>query len=404
MRLWPQSFSLLWLCAGVAPGALADTPWKFDTPLEVTGKPVAGIFHHLESAGRKNVAAAEDRVAVVWEDNHSGAPQVYISERAGSGAFGSPRRLSNGAEAYEPSLVWIPQHGFFVGWEQDGHAVVAMIKPEPVIPVRLAGNPGSGQVSLAVSKDGKVHAVWSAQTANGRRIMYSKIDPAREMNDLPTAKPVDKVSGNFDQLYPSVAVAGDRVTVAWEDRRAGHTRIRVTHNSGNGYSASRPLNELPPPMSSVFGKGTGASRVALAALVDGETAAVWADKRNFRSGYDVYAAIIDSKGVVGANEKVQDEFGAVISQWHPAVAGGKQAVAAWDDDRDGSPDIILSWRTQNGWSEDLPLPGASGPGVQSDPSIAVDTQGILHIAWIYRVEDGGPTGIRYLQGRPFENR
>jgi hypothetical protein len=372
--------------------------------MEVAGPPKPAVYHHLESAGRKNVAAGGDRVAVVWEDNRSGTPQVYLGERSDKGTFTAPRQLSDGTEAYEPSLVWVPDYGFVAGWEQDGHAVVAALNSKSVTPIRLAGDPGSGQVSLAADSNGRIHAVWSAQTANGRRIMHTQIDPAQDRAADPTAQVVDAVGAKFDQLYPSVAVSGGHVTIAWEDRREGHTRIRVARSKDAGFAASQPLNELPPPRSSVYGKGTGASRVALAELADGGVVAVWADKRDFLSGYDVYAAVIDPRGAIGANEQVQDEFGAAISQWHPAIAGGEQALAAWDDSRDESPDIILSWRTGNGWSEDLSLPGGSGPGPQSDPSLTVDIHGNLHIAWVYRDRDGGPTGIRYLEARPFKTR
>jgi hypothetical protein len=281
---------------------------------------------------------------------------------------------------------------------------VAKVGPTSVTVTRLAGAAGSGQVSLTADDDGSVHAVWSAQTPEGRRIMYRKFYPARENGKGSAAQPVDAVDARFDQLYPSVAVSGGHVTVAWEDRREGHTRIRVARSKKTGFAASQALNELPPPRSSVYGKGTGASRVALAALNGGGVVAVWADKRDFLSGYDVYAAVIDRNGAIGPNEQVQDEFGAAISQWHPAISGGAQAVAAWDDNRDETPDILLSWRAGESWSEDLSLPGGSGPGSQSDPSLAVDRHGNLHIAWVYRDRDGGPTGIRYLEARPFKAR
>ena len=49
-----------------------------------------------------------------------------------------------------------------------------------------------------------------------------------------------------------------------------------------------------------------------------------------------------------------------------------------------------------GYGENFTLPEASGPGVQSDPAIALDTAGNLHLAWIERNE-AGMTRLRYLR-------
>ncbi len=47
-------------------------------------------------------------------------------------------------------------------------------------------------------------------------------------------------------------------------------------------------------------------------------------------------------------------------------------AVAWTDEREGQGDILLSWYDDGTWSEDLPLPGASGPEEQGHPSIALD--------------------------------
>ncbi len=131
-------------------------------------------------------------------------------------------------------------------------------------------------------------------------------------------------------------------------------------------------------------------------------AAAWLDKRELAVGYDVYAAFSADGGAhFGRNEKVQDEFGNHISQWHASLAADAagRAVVVWDDDRDGSADVWLSWRTGDGWSEDLAVPGASGPAIQSEPVIALDGNGDLHLAWLERTDPLAPTRLRYTVGR-----
>jgi hypothetical protein len=40
------------------------------------------------------------------------------------------------------------------------------------------------------------------------------------------------------------------------------------------------------------------------------------------------------------------------------------------------------------------VPGAAGPGEQSDPVILLDAQGILHLAWLDR-DDTGATRLMH---------
>jgi hypothetical protein len=75
-------------------------------------------------------------------------------------------------------------------------------------------------------------------------------------------------------------------------------------------------------------------------------------------------------------------------------------IIAWDDYRQGSSDIWLSWYTDDmEWSEDVSPSPASGAGEQSNPSIFLDDRGNLHLAWVERDRPGAPTRIWYTQGR-----
>jgi hypothetical protein len=144
-----------------------------------------------------------------------------------------------------------------------------------------------------------------------------------------------------------------------------------------------------------LGRGTGAMRPALAALGDA-AATVWLDKRDFLSGYDVYAALPGQD----KNTKVQDSFGDAIAQWHPAAAGNIPGtlVVAWDDDRDGNADIWLSWLTPQGFAENTAPPPAAGLHSQTDPVLALDDVGNLHLAWRH-LEASGRSSLRYSVAR-----
>lgn len=253
-------------------------------------------------------------------------------------------------------------------------------------------------------------AAWSQRDGNHTRILVAhlrkegplglKVMQRRSAEDA-------RVSG--DQAYPDlIALQGDQLVLAWEDRRKGHTVILATTGGLSlDFAAPQQINEsFWGGRALGYGRGTGATRVSLASPDGEQTIAVWADKRNFRSGYDIFAAVrkSGSKGF-GANEKVQDSFADLVAQWHPEVSGGlfgtlPLVVVVWEDDRDGTLDIWLSWRLQEQWSDDLEIPGASGSGVQVEPNVALDAQGRLHLAWVEKAHVDGPSRIRYLLGEP----
>ncbi len=389
----------------------AHAGWSFSPAVTVAGsassKQQTHFFHHLESAGRKNIAVSGGVVAVVWEDNHTGSSQVYVAfKREQANAFSAPVQLSTGQQAYEPAVAPIAGARFVVAWEQDGHVWLRAAGPGTKSAAQRVSAAPSRQASLAAGPDqgpnGRIQLVWVQRDGHFPRVMTAPVRTAPRLH-VGSARPVDAKPPKQSQLYPSVALTRDRIVVAWEDRRSGHTRLLYSAAGPDGaFSAPRGLNEFRVG-NAKFGRGTGVTRVALAAMGGQRVGATWMDKRDFRGGYDIYAALSDDGGRhFGANEKVQDVFGNDQPQWHPAIAATHdgQVAAAWDDPRDNTEDVWLSWRTPDGWSDDAAVGPASGPGVQSDPVLAFDREGNLHIAWIARPSPNGPTRILYSVAHP----
>jgi hypothetical protein len=228
---------------------------------------------------------------------------------------------------------------------------------------------------------------------------------------------VDAEPAKDEQLYPTIVSLADRTVVAWEDRRPGHTVIMAAESSDQNschFSSPQRINKRAShrdkkssDRSNAYGKGFGAARVALAEYGVGEVIAVWADKRNFREGYDIYSADYQpgNASLFGPNIRVQDSFGGVAQQWHATVAGDASGrlVVAWDDKRDGDANIMLSWLEDGDWSDDVTVPGADGAGEQNHPTITLDQQGNLHLAWVERATVNGPTRLRYLFGQAISN-
>lgn len=380
--------------------------WEFSSPVDVTPTMGAGVFHHLESSGRRNIAVSENTVTVAWEDNRNDMPHIYLaSKQRSTQAFSDEIKISGNGEAYEPSLVTLDQDRFAVAWEEDSQIRVRLVTPAGPGPILNIDQKGSSQASIARHQQ-QLLLVYSSTDTNRQRIRFLRLgvegQKLRKLQDCP----VDAQAAKDDQLYPTVISLGDRTIVAWEDRRLGYTIIMAAqshHKTPCHFSKPQRISAAPAQRILPYGKGHGVARVALTRYGTDKVLAVWADKRDFREGYDIYAAHYqaDDKNLFGSNEKVQDSFGDVAQQWHPTVAGHRsgQVVVAWDDNRDGDANIMLSWLEDNEWSDDTEVPGASGQGEQAHPSIYLDKDSNLHTVWIERSKIGGPTRLRYAFGK-----
>ena len=387
---------LLLLLAGMLTWP-AHAAWEWSAPLTVNSVQGNAIFPHLESANRQGIAVSDGTVGVVWEDNRNGSPQCYLAMKpAAAAAFQPETRLSQ-ADCYEPVLLSLDDGRFVAAWEEGGKVHARLLPGGKTI--RLS-NADAAQVTLATGAD-RLVAAWAEQAGPFRRIVVGQLSLKAGELEVKTMQPVEAAMPIDEQGWPALAVAGDgSVTVAWEDRRSRHTVPMVSH-SRDGASFSPPVRLTDIKSGSApggLGAGTGAMRPTLAAWGRQSVAAVWLDKRDFLSGYDVYASMDMGARRFGRNLRVQDSFGDNMAQWHALVVGDASGrlVALWDDARDGTADVWLSEWEGEAFGDDMAVPAAQGPGAQSDPLAALDATGALHVVWLDRDEAAG-TRIRYAR-------
>lgn len=395
------------------PGFVCAAPWEFDDPVTVAGVSDVPHFHHLDGAGRRHIAATDDEVAIVWEDDRSGAPQVYLAVKPQRAQVFAPEmQLSDGKEAFEPAVVALGTGRWLAAWEQDGVVVARLVDAQGMGAILPLAGGGSRQVTLAADGDGRVAAVWARDRESGQLLEASELRVTGDNLGASAPVAVAPLAEHAHQGLPAAVWSADgALLIAWEDRRAGHTRLFATRREGvAGVASEVQLNEHFSPAEGgqeVVGLGSGVMRVMLAADAGGIVRAVWLDKRNAASGYAVWGAVSSDGGrSFGANGIVQDEGGAAVQQWHAALAGGTPGfVAAWDDTREAwsdaneAGDVLLSWNFAGDWSSDLLVPGASGDGYQGSPALTLDPQGDVHLLWVERDSLASPTRLRYLRGR-----
>lgn len=390
---------------------LVAATWVFDEAIDVSGTATGDnrYFHHLDSSGRRNIAISDEHIAIAWEDDRDGIPRIYLGyKRVAETGFIHEARISGDGEAYEPSLVALSGGRFVVAWEEEGriHARVAAVDGGTHLgPVATIDPSPSAQVNLSAHGD-RVIAVWSQRKGRYGRIYAKRLQANERLAlTLGDGSPVDALPPTDEQLYPAALVIDDRILVVWEDRRPKHTIIMAALEQGSDacrFNNPFRISEKPRSRNLPYGSGHGVSRVALAGHGERGAFAVWADKRDFRNGYDIWGApFATAENGFGPNQRIQDDFGGLAKQRHAAITGdeGGTLVAAWDDEREGDTDLVLSWYEEGEWSEDWILPVASGEGHQSNPSILLDKRGDLHVTWVERQLIGGSTQLKYAFGR-----
>lgn len=395
----------LWLLLVMLSGA-AQAAWTWDEAQTLNTVQGAKIFPHIESANRKGVALsgkrgeAAESIGVIWEDNRDGTPQCYLAIKpAAAAARFLPEQRVSQAECYEPVIVGLGGGRFVTAWEERGK-VHARLWPDGRT-IQLS-DADAGQVTLAAG-GGQLFAAWAEQAGRFRRIVVASLSTARGALRVAHKAPVEAATPVDDQGYPALAVAGDgSVVVAWEDRRNRHTVPLVSFSSdGRTFGPPARLTDRKSGSADGLGAGTGAMRPTLTAWGPRGIAAVWLDKRDFLSGYDVYAALDDGTRRFGRNLQVQDSFGENMVQWHASVVANASGrlLAVWDDARDGTADVWLADWTGERFGDNESVPAAAGKGEQSDPVAALDAQGRLHLVWFDRDAQSG-TRIRYVRGVP----
>jgi hypothetical protein len=376
----------------------AQAAWEWSAAVSVNSVQGAAIFPHLESANRQGVAVSGDSVGVVWEDNRDGGPQCYLATKPAAAAnFQAEMRLSQ-RDCYEPVLLALGEGRFVVAWEEAGKVHARVLPGGAAIRLTEAG---SAQVTLAKRGDTLV-AAWAEQAGRFRRIVVARLAHSNDGLSVKQATPVEAQPPTDEQGWPALAVAGDgSVTVAWEDRRHRHTVPLVSHSpDGLSFAAPQRLTDHRSGSVDGLGAGTGAMRPTLSPWGENGIVAVWLDKRDFLSGYDVYAAFDPGTRRFGRNLRVQDSFGDNMAQWHAQIVGdaGGRLLALWDDARDGTPDVWFAEWTGEAFGDNVAVPAGSGPGAQSDPVATLDAAGDLHVVWLDR-DDAAGTRIRYARAR-----
>jgi len=376
--------------------------WQFNQRIAITGDAVEGVYHHLEGAGRKHIAISDARVGVLWEDDSSGHPQIYLAlKKSTDPGFTSAIQVSTGKEAYEPAIASLPEGQFVLVWEQDGNIYLNTHSGQSLNkPLMLSSGSLASQSSVTTHKN-QVYAVWREQQGKKWSLQVARLSSSQNRGiELLSIRPIESKAVDTPVLFPTLESNEYGLYVVWEDRSAGHTRLKFSFSSNQAQTFMVPLylNEFYSNRTK-YDKGNGATRVSIAGFGKDEIVSAWMDKRR-SGGYGIFSSI-GSDGSFGPNEKIHGPEGDKLPHSNPATSGNPEGavVVAWDDFRKGDSDIWLATFDEAGeWGENFSPAHASGSGEQSHASVALDRMGGIHLAWIERESPLAPTRLWYSYG------
>ena len=393
------SIVVLWLWPVF--NASASDKWTFEGKIAITEKPVKGVFQHLEGGNRKHIAINSSYVAAAWEDDRTGDPQIYLAvKKQSESKFSTAQMVSSASEAYEPSIASVSGNRFIITWEQEG-AVFARVWSKNILHDAIKLSQSSAGHATIITMGEQIYAAWREQLTREWFIKVASLTVSKNSQlKVNHIQSVETKGLQTPVLFPVLTLNAAGLGVAWEDRRAGHTRLMFSHSKDGAkhFNQSQSLNEFYSNRNE-YDKGNGVTRVSMSSFAEDETIAAWMDKRRGENGYGIYGAMSSDGGAsFGPNERIHSERGDKLPHYNPATAGNVAGdfVVVWDDFRNENSDIWLSSYTDDlEWSEDFSPAIASGAGEQTHPAVALDVQGNLHLIWMERAEANSPGQLWY---------
>ena len=384
----------------------ADSDWQWSQKIAIGNTLEHGVYHHLDGSGRKHIAVTGEHIAVVWEDDSSGSPQIYLATKIiNQKQFNSPVKLSNGREAYEPSITAMGDSRFVIVYEEDESVYTRLLSKDGLgKAIKLSTDkPILASSPSITAQESTAYVIWREKHQTDYRLFVTILTLENNQPVVGKVHSVEDKAMQTPMLKPVIAIAASTVFVAWEDRREGHTRLLFSHADATNlqFSDQENLNEFFTDRNE-YDKGSGVTRLSMAAFGEGEVLATWMDKRRGGVGYGIFASFgsADDESF-GPNEKVHGKKGDLQPHYNPSVTGNTAGdfIVAWDDFRNGNLDIWLSrYNNDDEWGVDNSPAIASGPGEQSHASVLLDEDGGLHLVWISREETTSPTRLWYSYG------
>ena len=279
-----------------------------------------------------------------------------------------------------PALAYDSNGGGWMVWEQSGafgsrRASEIMVSRQQddgwSAPLPVTSDPPAWNhaPSLAIDGRDRVWVAWSRSTGTDDAVWVTRWDDGRWSSPEEISLP------GVVSRFPSLASGPNgQIWAAWSGYVENNYELFVRQWDGAAWKA---------PVQLTHDSGAGMYDWAPCIAV-GDGGSVWvAWPRHEAGGDDSIFVAHRAYGQWTVAERVSAPDGAPDDAVTLAIGPQGQpwiAWVGWDAARRRS-NLVVTHRSNDGWTAEQQIPGAETAGAVHDPAIAIDGQGTVHLAW-----------------------
>jgi phosphoribosylformylglycinamidine (FGAM) synthase PurS component len=291
-----------------------------------------------ESQGFPDVAFDGTNYLVAWQDGRCGSSWDIYGARVGvdgSVADSAGIAISDAVNHQSSPRVAFCGSNYLVVWEDQRSGALDVYVARVSVKGELLDSEGvvissavSDQCVPALACDGvNCLAVWQDRRSGAWDIIGARVSPDGTVLD---PGGIDIVVAANRQWYPAVAFDGTNYLVVWQDDRSGSWDIYGARVSVDG--------SVLDPEGILISAATNRQMFPAVAFGGTNYLVVWQDVRS-DSSHDIYGARVSVEGEVLDPEGIAITVAANRQGWPAVASDGTNCLVVWNDRRSGSEDI-----------------------------------------------------------------
>ena len=379
--------TLLTVLSMVIAPAAAQITWSSD--IRLTDDPA-------DSKEQSIAMDSSGNVHIAWYDKRDGNYEIYYTklDNAGATLVDDTRLTDDPSYSWYPDIATDSNDNIHIAWrdKRDGNDEIYYTKLNNtgytlVDDTRLTSDTArSYQPSIVVDSNGNIHIAWRDNRDGNYEIYYTKLNNTGYTLVDDTRLTDDPA----DTRYPDIAAdSNDNIHIAWYDKRDGNFEIYYTKLNNTGYTLVDDTRLTDDPADTRYPD--------IAADSNDNIHIAWYDKRD--GNFEIYYTKLNNTGYTLVDDTRLTDATSDSKESSIAVDSSDNVHIAWYDRRavDANMEIYYTQLNNTGYTlvDDTRLTDA--PENSNKPSIAVDSNDNIHIAW-HDKRDGGKYEIYYKKG------